>query len=343
MNITIRDPESSNTSFGNSSSNYKFSFNPSNQSTPTSTPASGDQFQVSAETIKAGIEKEKDFNISSSDNRIEQTSMKLYSKQLNTIKALNASGKLTEMLEQVGSNDRNNSWGYSLEQILDKAKIKRNGAILSSEELLEALKNDKDGKIKESINNAISDIQGASSFKKKLEKANEKYDTEPVKVGGAIVTAGTLSGAYRMGVPILNEKMITPKAKFHGTRAVGAGFKAMGGKVANSPVGKFVGEFVKNIGWKKLATTTFFRGLPAILGIATGNAALLAGAIFPPGLIGFAVGTAAWMVADYALKKVTGKDSSEHLQQVTSPVTGWVGDRFSEASDVAGYHLSKLV
>lgn len=344
MNITIRDPESSNTSFGNSSSNYKFAFTPSNQSTPTSTPASGDQFQVSAETIKAGIEKEKDFNISSSDNRIEQTSMKLYSKQLNTIKALNASGKLTEMLEQVGSNDRNNSWGYSLEQILDKAKIKRNGAILSSEELLEALTNDKDGKIKESINNAISDIQGASSFKKKLEKANEKYDTEPVKVGGAIVGAGTLSAAYQMGVPELADKKIV---HFRGTRTVGAGFKAMGGKVANSPVGQFVGKFVvdpvKNIVWKKLATTTFFRGLPAILGIATGNAALLAGAIFPPGLIGFAVGTAAWMVADYALKKVTGKDSSEHLQQVTSPVTGWVGDRFSEASDVAGYHLSKLV
>ena len=340
MNITIRDPEASNNSFGNSSGNYKFGF--STPEAESSTPASGDQFQVSAETIKASIEKEKDFNIISLDNRIEQTSMKLYNNQLNTIKALNTSGKLTEMLEQVGSNDRNNSWGYSLEQILNQAEITRNGKILTSEELRTALQNDKDGKIKESINIAIADIQGAGSFKKKLEKANEKYDTEPIKVGGAIVGAGTLSAAYQMGAPILEGKLINRSANFYETRAIGAGFKAMGGKVtqqagkiASTKAGKFLGGTALK--------TTFVRGLPAIAGIATGNAGLLVGVFCPPTLIGIAVGTAAWMVADYALKKATGKNSSEYLQQVTSPVNDWVGDRFSEASDVAGYHLSKLV
>jgi hypothetical protein len=198
MNITIRDPETFNNTLGNSSGNYTFAFTPSNQSTPraeSSTPASGDQFQVSVETIKTSIENEKDFNISSSDNRIEQTSMKLYSNQLNTIKALNTSGKLTEMLEQVSSNDKNNSWGYSLNQILAKAKITRNGKILtSSEELLEALKNDKDGKIKESINNAITDIQGSGSFKEKLKWADDKHDGELVGAGasGATIAATTI-------------------------------------------------------------------------------------------------------------------------------------------------------
>lgn len=213
MNIAIRDPESSNNNLANSSSgNYKFAFTPSNQNTPkaeSSTPASGDQFQVSAETIKASIEKEKDFNINSSDNRIEQTSIKLYNNQLNTIKTLNTSGKLTEMLEQVGSNDKNNSWGYSLNQILDKAKITRNGKILSTDELLEALKNDKDGKIKESINNAISDIQTSGSFKEKLKWANDKHDGElvgagvsggmiaatTIKVGGKTLAGAALNGA----------------------------------------------------------------------------------------------------------------------------------------------------
>ena len=212
MNIAIRDPESSNTTLGSNNGNYKFAFTPSNQNTPkaeSSTPASGDQFQGSAETIKASIEKEKDFDISSSDNRIEQTSIKLYNNQLNTIKALNTSGKLTEMLEQVGSSDKNNSWGYSLNQILDKAKIKRNGTILSPEELLEALKNDKDGKIKESINNAITDIQGSGSFKEKLKWANDKHDGElvgagasggmiaatTIKVGGKTLAGAALNGA----------------------------------------------------------------------------------------------------------------------------------------------------
>ena len=212
MNIAIRDPEASNNSLGNSSGNYKFAFTPSNQSTPkaeSSTPASGDQFQVSAETIKTGIEKEKDFNISSSDNRIEQASIKLYNNQLNTIKALNTSGKLTEMLEQVGSNDKNNSWGYSLNQILYKAKITRNGKILTSEELLEALQNDKDGKIKGSLNNAISDIQAGRSFKEKLKWANDKHDGElvgagasggmiaatTIKVGGKTLAGAALNGA----------------------------------------------------------------------------------------------------------------------------------------------------
>jgi hypothetical protein len=212
MNIAIRDPESSNTTLASNNGNYKFAFTLSNQSTPqaeSSTPASGDQFQVSAETIKASIEKEKDFNISSSDNRIEQTSIKLYNNQLNTIKALNTSGKLTEMLEQVGSSDKNNSWGYSLNQILDKANLKRNGTILSPEELLEALKNDKDGKIKESINNAIADIQGSGSFKEKLKWANDKHDGElvgagvsggmiaatTIKVGGKTLAGAALNGA----------------------------------------------------------------------------------------------------------------------------------------------------
>ena len=348
MNITIRDRESSSFSSVNNGS-VNFNFNPSqdNSVLPDVNTSTTDQFQASPETIKAGIGKEKDFNVDSKDDRIQQTSMKYYAGQLNTIKALNDSGKLAEMLEQVGSSgDTTNSWGYSLQQILDKAQIKRDGKTLSPSQLAEYLKNDKNGKIKESINSAIADIQGTSSFKEKLEKVNEKYDTESIKVGGATVGAGTLYTAYRMGVPKLAEKSIGKSAEFYGTRAVGAGFKAMGGKVtqqvakiATSKAGSFVTERVASLGLKNLAV----RGLPAILGIATGNAGLLAGAFFPPGLVGFAIGTAAWMVADYALKKTTGKDSSEYLQQVTSPVTDWVGDRFSEATDVAGYHLSKLV
>jgi len=228
MNITIRDPEASNSSLGTSSGNYRFAFTPSNQSTPkaeSSTPASGDQFQVSAETIKAGIEKEKDFNISSSDNRIEQTSIKLYNNQLNAIKALNTSGKLTEMLEQVGSNDKNNSWGYSLNQILDKAKIKRNGTILSAEELLEALKNDKDGKVKEAINNAIADIQGSGSFKEKLKHANDKHDGELVGAGasGGMIAATTI--------------------KVGGKTLAGAALKGAGSLLTKSP-----GVLLANVG-----------------------------------------------------------------------------------------------
>lgn len=346
MNFAIRDYGRSGSSLGSLSNtgfmNLNFSASPSpvNSGSPT---GSTDQFQIGA-----GIAKEKDFNINSQDDRIQQTSMKYYASQLNTIKALNESGKLAEMLEQVGSNgDTSNSWGYSLKQILDIAQIKRDGRILSPTELAEYLKEDKD--IKKSINSAITDIQGAGSFKEKLEKANEKYDTEGFKAGAVGVGAVTVGAAYRIGVPKLANKGIQESAKFYGPRAVGAGFKAMGGKVtqkvaevSTSKAGSFVTKSVASLGWQGLGKIAL-KGLPVVAGLATGNAGLLLGAVCPPTILGFAATMAVGYLVDYALKKTTGKDSSEYLQQVTSPVTDWVGDRFSEATDVAGYHLSKLV
>ncbi len=306
MNITIRDPEASNTSFGNSSGNYKFTFNPSNQSTPTSTPASGDQFQVSAETIKAGIEKEKDFNISSSDNRIEQTSMKLYSKQLNTIKALNASGKLTEMLEQVGSNNRNNSWGYSLNQILAKAKITRNGKILtSSEELLEALKNDKNGKIKESINIAIADIQTGRSFKEKLTWANDKHDGN-----GELVMAVSSATILAATSPIVK-----------GNRPAMMALRALGTLSKNVLLGSTAGTALQT----RLAT--------GLLGKAVGFA------LNP--WVGAAV-TIGIPLAKYFLDRIGASEKIAEAWE-SSGVGASVNNLVSSAGDNLGYQLSKFI
>jgi hypothetical protein len=321
MNITIRDPESSNNSLGNSSGNYKFSFNPSNQSSTkaeSSTPASGDKFQVSAETIKASIEKEKDFNISSSDNRIEQTSIKLYNNQLNTIKALSTSGKLIEILEKVGSNDKNNSFGYSLNQILDKAKITRNGKILNSEELLEALKNDKDGKVKESINNAISDIQAGGSFKEKLTWANDKHDGESqfaatTVTGAAALKASSMAWSNK-GVVSEGVKALTQTAA-----------KTWGKEIAVKGVGKFLlGAGTRQLGGTLLRTA--FGMNPLGLGLMVGSSLAL------------------WALNNTDQGKAIKESVSSTVANTWESIPGLnqVDDFVGNIGDNIGYQLSKF-
>lgn len=225
MNISIREREATTyTSPGAGSGGFDFSSSLNTAGTPQ---ASTDKFEISAESIKAGIGKEKNFNINSSDHRIEQTSVKLYNNQLNAIKALNESGKLVEMLEKVGSvGDASNSWGYSLREIMSKAQITRNGKILTASELAEALKNDKDGKIKESINSAISDIQGSSSFKKKLEFAIDKHDWEAQTAVNVGVTATGIAIAKKAGINSLGQ---AAKVAGSGALKLGSGALRLGG------------------------------------------------------------------------------------------------------------------
>lgn len=242
MNISIRERESTTlTSPSNGSGGFDFSSSLNTAGTPQ---ASTDEFQISAESIKAGIGKEKNFDISSSDNRIEQTSVKLYNNQLNTIKALNDSGKLVEMLEKVGSvGDASNSWGYSLREILSKAQIKRNGKVLTPSELAEALKNDKDSKVKESINSAISDIQRSSSFKQKLEVANDKHDWEGQAAVNVGVTATGIAIAKKAGINSLGQ---AARVAGTGVLRLGSGALSLGGggwkllALSATPVGALV-------------------------------------------------------------------------------------------------------
>jgi hypothetical protein len=228
MNISIRERES--TAFtspsGSSGSGSGFDFS-SSLNTAGTPQASTDEFKISAESIKAGIDKEKKFDINSSDHRIEQTSVKRYNNQLNAIKALNESGNLVEMLEKVGSvGDTSNSWGYSLREIMSKAQITRNGKILTASDLAEALKNDKDGKVKESINSGISDIQGSSSFKQKLEFANDKHDWEAQAAVNVGVTATGIAIAKKVGINSLGQ---AARVAGTGVLKLGSGALRLGG------------------------------------------------------------------------------------------------------------------
>ncbi len=269
MNITIRDRESSSFSSVNNGS-VNFNFNPSqdNSVLPDVNTSTTDQFQASPETIKAGIGKEKDFNVDSKDDRIQQTSMKYYASQLNTIKALNDSGKLAEMLEQVGSTeDTSNSWGYSLKQILDKAQIKRDGKTLSPSQLAEYLKNDKDGKIKESINSAIADIQGTSSFKEKLELANDKHDAEAQFATTAV--AG-YAGTQAVGKAWAAKGIIG--------QGLSTGVKTIAGIAGKEVTTRGVGSFLLGQGAKTVGGTllrTAFGMNPLGLGLMVGGSIAL--------------------------------------------------------------------
>lgn len=268
MAISIREREPTTpTSPGSGGSCGGFDF--SNSLNTTGTPqTSTDEFQISAESIKAGIGKEKNCDISSSDNRIEQTSVKLYNNQLNTIKALNESGKLVEMLEKVGSvSDASNSWGYSLREILSKAQIPRNGKALTPSELAEALKNDKDGKIKESINSAISDIQGSGSFKKKLEVANDKHDAEAQFATTAV--AG-YAGTHALG-KAWAAKEIIGQGLTTGVKTVA---QVTGKKFVTTGIGSFLlGQGTKTIGGTLLRTA--FGMNPLGLGLMVGGSIAL--------------------------------------------------------------------
>ena len=207
MNISLRDSESSvyGGITGNNNINFDFSKTTSGNfpSSPTGQQQNnqgGDKFEITPESIKAQIGKEKNFDVTSKDDRIQQTSMIAYSNQLNTIKALSHSGKLTEALEAVGSiNDKSNSWGYSLAKILNKAQIKRNGKVITAEDLAEALKNDKSGEIARSIETAINDIQSSGDFKEKLKWANDKHDGEATAAVGA---AGLFGATKIAGIQV---------------------------------------------------------------------------------------------------------------------------------------------
>ena len=207
MNISLKDSESSGYSgiTGNNNINFDFSKKTSENfsSSPTGQPQNnqgGDKFEINPESIKAQIGKDKNFDVTSKNDRIQQTSMIAYSNQLNTIKALSNSGKLTEALETVGSvNDKSNSWGYSLAEILNKAQIKRNGKIITAEDLAEALKNDKSGEIARSIDQAINSIQSSGNFKEKLQLANDKHDWQ---VTSAVSTAGLYGAGKLAGIEV---------------------------------------------------------------------------------------------------------------------------------------------
>jgi hypothetical protein len=267
MSISLKDSESSVYSgiTGNNNINFDFSKKiPGNfSSNPTGQQQNnqgGDQFEINPESIKAQIAKEKSFDVTSNDDRIQQTSMIAYSNQLNTIKALSHSGKLTEALETVGSiNDKSNSWGYSLAEILNKAQIKRNGKIIAAEDLAEALKNDKSGEIARSIGQAVDSIQSSGGFKEKLKWANDKHDGEAT----AAVSAAGLFGATKIaGIQVAKHgtgelaKTVVGKQALGWAAAKGAGSLALNvGKL-----GLTAGRFMLGP-WGLIAQAAIYGGL----------------------------------------------------------------------------------
>jgi hypothetical protein len=204
----------------------------------------GDQFEINPESIKAQIAKEKSFDVTSNDDRVQQTSMIAYNNQLNTIKALSRSGKLREALETVGSiNDKSNSWGYSLAEILNKAQRKRNGKIITAEDLAEALKNDKSGEIALSIGEAVDIIQSSGDFKEKLQLANDKHDWQATS---AVSTAGLYGATKLAGIEVAKHgtgqlaKTVIGKQALGWAAAKGAGSLALNAGKLGLTAGRFM-------------------------------------------------------------------------------------------------------
>ena len=267
MSISLQDSESSIYSgiTGNNNINFNFSKKTSENfsSNPTGQQPNnqgGEQFEINPESIKAQIGKEKNFDVTSKDDRIQQTSMIAYSNQLNTIRALSNSGKLTEALETVGSiNDTSNSWGYSLAVILNKAQIKRNGKIIAAEDLAEALKNDKSGEIARSIETAINDIQSTGTFKEKLQLANDKHDWEAT---AAVSAAGIASVRGIAGIQVNKYVVIEGSKQVIGKQALGwVAAKGAGSLALNvGKLGLTAGRFMLGP-WGLIASGVLYAGL----------------------------------------------------------------------------------